>query len=50
MTIEDHRQVAGTLLDLVQEMEQILKDYCRLLTANDDGHRLEQNESDKDPF
>lgn len=50
MMIEDHRQVAVTLLDLVQQMEEILKGYCRLLTANDDGHWLEQNENDEDPF
>ena len=50
MITEDHRQVARTLLDLVQQMEQTLKDYCRLLTANDDGHWLEQNENDEDPF
>jgi len=41
MKAEDHRQIAGDLLDLVQQMEQILKDYCNLLSAHDDGHWLE---------
>lgn len=50
MMNEDHRQIAWTLLGLVKQMEQTLKDYCRLLTANDDGHWLEQNENDEDPF
>jgi hypothetical protein len=49
MKSEDHRQFAATLLDLVQQMEQILKDYSRLLTADDDGHRLEREKVD-DPF
>lgn len=43
MTDNDHREIAAELLDLVQQMEQTLKVYCRLLTAHDDGHRLEQN-------
>ncbi|MCF6178970.1 MAG: hypothetical protein L3J63_06230 [Geopsychrobacter sp.] len=49
MSPEDQIFYAGKLLDLAQQMEQLLKDYCRQLTAHDDGHRLEQENSD-DPF
>lgn len=48
MNQEDHKKFAATLLDLVLQMEQFIKDYCRLLTANDDGHWLEQD-SNNDP-
>jgi len=43
MTDHDHREIAAELLDLVQQMEQTLKEYGRLLTVHDDGHWLEQN-------
>lgn len=45
----EHRQMAADLLDLLWQMEQILKDYCRQLTAHDDGHQLESETIDK-PF
>jgi hypothetical protein len=45
----DHRQVAAELLDLLWQMEQILKDCCRQITANDDGHTLETENNDE-PF
>ena len=50
MKPEDHTFFARRLLELVQEMEQIIKNYSRLLTADDDGHWLEQNENDEEPF
>ena len=50
MKAEEQRLFAVQLLDLVQKMEQMIKDYCRLLTAKDDGHGLEQEESEEDPF
>ena len=52
MTANEHREMAADLLDLVCQMEQILKDYCRLLAAHDDGHWLEtKNKKNKDePF
>ena len=49
MIANDHRQVAAELLALVQQMEQILKDYCRLLAAHDDGHWLEP-ENNEEPL
>jgi hypothetical protein len=49
MSQDDHRNFAATLLDLVWQIEQLLKDYCRLLTANEDGHWLERD-SNNDPF
>ncbi len=45
----EHRQITADLLDLIRQMEQILKDYCRQLTAHDDGHQLETEKNDK-PF
>jgi len=45
----EHRQMAAELLDLILQMEQVLKDYCRQLTAHDDGHQLESENNDE-PF
>ncbi len=45
----EHRQMVADLLDLVWQMEQILKDYSRQLKAHDDGHQLESETIDK-PF
>ena len=44
-----HRLMASELLDLVWQMEQVLKNYCRWLTVNDDGHLLE-TENDNEPL
>ncbi|MDO3376648.1 hypothetical protein [Geoalkalibacter halelectricus] len=41
MSANEHRQMVADLLDLLWQMEQILKDYGRLLTGHDDGHWLE---------
>ena len=50
MKSEEHILYAGKLLNLVQQMEQTLKDYCRLLTSQDDGHWLENERDDEEPF
>ena len=49
MTTNEHRQAAAALLDLLWQMEQVLKDYCRQLTAHDDGHILE-SENNNEPL
>ena len=49
MRPQDPRQMAADLLDLVQRMEQTLKDYCRLLSAQDDGHWRESKSNDEPP-
>lgn len=49
MNDTEHRQMAAELLDLLRQMEQALKDYCRQLTAHDDGHQLE-SETNDEPF
>lgn len=49
MNETEHRRMATELLDLVWQMEQVLKDYCRQLTVHDDGHQLE-SENDDEPF
>ncbi|MCF6265994.1 MAG: hypothetical protein L3J57_05520 [Desulfuromusa sp.] len=49
MTEDEHRQVAAELFDLLRQMEQLLKDYCRQLAAHDDGHCLEAENNDE-PF
>lgn len=48
MKSEEHRQFAAELLALAQQMDQMVKDYCRQLTVLDDGHWLEQDSSDRD--
>ena len=45
----EQRQTVADLLNLVWQMEQLLKDYGRRLTAHDDGHTLERENNDK-PF
>ncbi|MCK4621141.1 MAG: hypothetical protein KAT62_02880 [Desulfuromonadales bacterium] len=50
MQPEDQILFAGKLLELVREMEQVIIDHCRLLTANNDGCLLEKEEIDQDPF
>jgi len=47
MTAEDHRVFAADLRELVQQMDQILKDYSRLLSAHDDGHDLEKGHNEE---
>lgn len=49
MITNEQRQMAAELLDLLWQMEQILKDYCRQLTTHDDGHQLE-TENNNEPF
>jgi hypothetical protein len=49
MTENEQRQMAASLLDLLWQMEQILKDCGRQLTAHDDGHRLE-TETNNEPL
>jgi len=44
-----HRQMVADLLDLVWQIEQLLKDYGRYLTVDDDGHTLESETNNK-PF
>ena len=45
----EHRQMAAELLDLLWQMEQLLKGYSRYLTTDDDGHWLE-SENNNEPF
>ena len=52
MTANEHRQLAADLLALLWQMEQLLKDYCRLLAVHDDGHWLEtkNKKNNAEPF
>jgi len=50
MKPEDQIFFAGKLLDLIRELEEIVIDYCRILTSNDDGHMLEEDGYEKVPF
>lgn len=49
MKIEDQILFANRLLDLMRQVEMLAKDYCRLLTAQEDGHWLEQRDREE-PF
>lgn len=51
MASNEHRQVVADLLDLLWQMEKILKDYSLYLAAaaHEDGHWLE-SESNDEPF
>lgn len=50
MQPEDTILFAGKLLELIRELEEIVIDYCRILTAHDDGHHFDQEHYDKEPF
>jgi len=50
MASNEHRQVVADLLDLVWQMEKILKDYSLYLSAQDDGCWLESEGNDDEPF
>ena len=43
----EHRQMPAELLDLLWQMELFLKDYVQRLTAHDDDHTLETENSDE---
>ena len=47
MKAEDEIHFVGMLLDLIHELQELVRDHCKLLTANDDGHSLEKNDPGK---
>ncbi len=49
MKPEDHIYFAGKLLDLVRELEEVVIDYCRVITAEDD-HMLKEENFETEPF
>lgn len=50
MRAEEKIQFAGKMLDLVRELEELVIEYCRILTSDDDGHCLERRSKDEIPF
>jgi hypothetical protein len=50
MRAEDKIIFAGKLLELIRELEVLVIDYCRLITADEDGHWLENDADEKVPF
>lgn len=43
MKAEEQIQFLAELLDITTALRQLIIDYCRVLTAEDDGHCLEDN-------
>lgn len=50
MQPEENILFAGKLLELIRELEEIVIEYCHILTAHDDGHCLDEQTYDKVPF
>ncbi len=50
MRSEEKILFAGRLLELIRELEELVIDYCRIITANDDGHMLEKDADPEVPF
>lgn len=42
MRSEEKILFAGRLLELIRELEDLVIDYCRVITTDDDGHMLEK--------
>jgi len=40
---------AGRLLQLIRELENLVIDYCRIITTDDDGHMLEKDAEPEAP-
>jgi hypothetical protein len=40
----------ANLLNLINELDTLVKDYCRYLTADQDGSCLEKAVFDEEPF
>lgn len=36
-------EFAGRLLELIRELDDLVIDYCRIITTDDDGHMLEKD-------
>jgi hypothetical protein len=50
MRAEEKILFAGKLLELIRELEELVIDYCRVITAEEDGHMLEKDDYEKVPF
>ncbi len=50
MRSEEKVLFAGRLLELIRELEDLVIDYCRIITADDDGHMLEKDAEPEVPF
>jgi len=50
MNAENKVLFAARLLELIRELEELAIDYCRIITANDDGNMLEVEAEPEVPF
>ena len=50
MRPEEKILFAGRLLELIRELENLVIDYCRIITTDDDGHMLEKDAEPEVPF
>ena len=50
MKAEQHISFLADLLNLIRELDTLVKDYCRSLTTDQDGSFLEKTAFDEEPF
>lgn len=52
MKSEDQIHFLSELLQLINQLQTIVRDYCRVLTAEEEGSRWSKNTDDfeKEPF
>ena len=50
MRSEEKILFAGRLLELIRELEELVIGYCRIITADEDGHMLEKDAERGVPF
>jgi hypothetical protein len=43
MKAQDQIHFLSDLLNIINELQQVVQDYCRLITAEEDGSRLESD-------
>ena len=50
MKAEQQISFLADLLNLINELDTLVKDYCRYLTTDQDGSCLEKTAFDEEPF
>ncbi len=50
MKAQDQIHFLSNLLDIIDELQRVVQDYCRLITAEEDGSCLESDQDNKKRF
>ncbi len=47
MKAQDQIHFLSNLLDIIDELQRVVQDYCRLITAEEDGSCLESDQDNE---